>query len=494
MPNVDYQALANKAKSDAQWTIDAIVAIGKGNSLLGIPLTIVAVLAGAVVLGGELLLLIVMFLFVTTGTFIVSQVLQVISTIRSNGAADFAQVTGQVLGEFMGIETESVNFKTGVTPADSLARAKQLGELVVTMLQDQFGTAGPQSPEAGESAAKALAGYGINFATSNVFLSWLVELSTDGKFGDFDKLGEDVAQSMGLGRLTRQALRPLVRNAITQPYDRKMRSIYRADIPAVPELVKALASGRMADTDARAYMAQHGLSDQFISELIAQHTPSLSEGEIAELVERGLLDSTSASGMLKAQGNPDSIVAWKLQVSAVKRADAFRKAYLDEALKLAQQRFIDPATFATIVAKQNGPQDEQQSYLNRLGLWLESEHTRLKQADMLYLYEHGQVTLDELTAWMTDEGYNPQDQLALTLEFVAKAGGLTTKTPAQIAQAAAHLHNEHVAYVKDEFQGAYGRAPSDAELSGWVSLLDTKSRTRGDVKTEIKLSPIAPAS
>jgi hypothetical protein len=112
---------------------------------------------------------------------------------------------------------------------------------------------------------------------------------------------------------------------------------------------------------------------------------------------------------------------------------------------------------------------------------------------MLYLYEHGQVTIDEVETWATEQGYNAQDRLALILEFLSKAGGKTTKTPEQIAQAAAHQHNEHVAFVRDQFQANYQRDPSAAESQGWVSLLDTKSRTKGDAKTEIKADPNPPS-
>jgi hypothetical protein len=433
---VDYKGVIQEATDAAKFTYNGTLSALQSFNVPAVIAVAVASLAWAVVVVGRALYIITLFTFVSVGSTIITAVLQVIKQIRQDGASDFAEVTGEALGEFMAIDTKQVDFATGKDPAASLQRAKQLGEVFLSMMQSQFGQGGVQTPEDGEAAAKALAGYGINFATSNVFLSWLVELGTDGKLGDFDKLGEDIASTVGLGRLTRRALQPLIRNAISHPYDRKMRAQYRPDVIAISELIKAMLSGRMDDSTARAYMAQHGFSDSMIAELIAQHTPRLQAHELVTAEAYGLQSGDNALQALRDEGIPDQVAAVRLAVLRDERRTALKKTHIEEALQLAKQRFIDQPTFETILQNAILPDDEAQVYRDRLGLWLESERRRLSKLDVLFLYEHGQFTLAELDDWMQQEGYNDQDQLALTLEFLQKKNDFADKVAAAAARKA----------------------------------------------------------
>lgn len=483
---VDWNASIDEGVQAAKGSYHAMVTL---LSDLGVPgwlaQAVAAVVAGVVAIG-RVLYIIVLFTFVSVGSTLVTAVLQVIKAIRQDGAADFAAVTGEALGEFMAIDTKEVDFDTGKDPAASLNRAQQLGSIFVDMMQQQFGKGGPQSPDDAETAAKALAGYGINFATSNTFLSWMIELGTDGKFGDFDKLGEDIARTIGLGRLTRQALRPLVRNAIEHPYDRKMRATYRPDVIAPPELVKEFLAGRMTETDCDRFIAEHGYSDDFISAIKAQHTPDLKPEEIEHLAALGAFDSVTAAGQLKAQGLPDSIASWRTQLLTWKRLDHLRNRVLGEVLAQINSGFAQAIDIEKYLAQFAIPADEAELWRIAAGVAQERTRKRLSQGEMLYLYEAAQITLADVQNWLRSEGYSLEDQQTLLTWFELKAAAATHTTSGGAAARAAHLHKEHVAFVTDEITGLWGRKPTTAELNYWVQLLDTSERTKHDFTTELK--------
>lgn len=483
---VDWNGSINEGVDAAKGTYHALVTLATDNGVPGFIAQAVAFSVASLVAVGRILYLLVLFSFVSLGTTLVTACLQVIKAIRQDGAADFAAVTGEALGEFMAIDTAEVDFAVGKTPEASLRRAQQLGDVFLDMMQKQFGPGGVQSPEDGEKAAKALAGYGINFATSNTFLSWMVELGTDGKFGDFDKLGEDIAGAVGLGRLTRRALQPLVRNAISHPYDRKMRALYRPDILAAPELVKEYLAGRMSEAECDSFLAQHGFSDEFIAAIKAQHTPSLPAADIEHLIALGAIDETSGRGQLKEQGLPDSIAAWHLQLLTWKRLSHLRDKILSEVLSQINSGFAQPIEIEKYLTSLQIPSDEAALWRQAAGLAAERTRKRLSHADVLFLYEAAQITDVEVENWARAEGYTEEDVQQVVNTFRLKAAAAAHSKTGGSAARAAHLHKEHIAYVTDEITGLWGRSPTAAELNYWVNLIDTGERTKHDFTTELK--------
>jgi hypothetical protein len=314
----------------------------------------------------------------------------------------------------------------------------------------------------------------------------IVELATDDKLSNFAELGEDIARALGLGRLTRQALRPLVRNAIEHPYDRKMRATYRADLLGPAELVKEFLAGRISESDCDQWLAEHGLSDTFIAATKAQHTPGLHAQEIEELQALGVIDSTSGAGQLKADGIPDSIVGWRLQLLTWKRLAHLRDRVLNSQLHQISAGFADPIDIDKWLQEFGIPADEQTLWRQAAGLAAERTRKRLSNAEMLFLYEAAQITDLDVEAWARAEGYSPEDVQSIVAIFQLKAAAAAHTTSGGAAARAAHLHKEHIAFVTDEITGLWGRKPTTAELNYWVTLLDTAERTKHDFVTELK--------
>lgn len=483
---IDYEQVSKDALSSARLVHDAVVGMLRQYGTPAFLAEMIAGFCGGLILVGRGLYIALLFVFVSVGTTLVTAVLQVIKSIRQDGAADFAEVTGEALGEFMAIDTKEVTFAVGSTPEAGRQRAIQLGNLFVGMMQEQFGQGGVQSPDDGEKAAKALAGYGINFATSNTFLSWMIELGTDGKFADFDKLGEEIASVVGLGRLTRRALQPLVRNAISHPYDRKMRAQYRPDIMSMSELIRAYLAPRFDSDLAKQYMTQHGFSDQQIAEMIEQNRPRLNSHDWELLQALGTNKANDSMFQDVAEGAQPEVSNGKLQVHTWKRLEPLRNRLLSTMLSQVHEGFQQPSDMAALLARLQLPQDEAQLWRDLAGLSFERTAKRLSHGDMLFLYEAAQITDLEVEDWARAERYSENDvQNLLTVFRLKAAAAATTKTGGSAARTA-HLHKEHVAYVTDEITGLWGRSPTAAELNYWVNLIDTGERTKHDFLTELK--------
>ena len=84
------------------------------------------------------------------------------------------------------------------------------------------------------------------------------------------EMGVEVAQNLGLGRLMRVALRPLVQTLVATPYQRELQAKYRTNLPAVAELTKAWHASRLEQSTVMTYLQEQGLTDVMIGEVLEQ--------------------------------------------------------------------------------------------------------------------------------------------------------------------------------------------------------------------------------
>lgn len=483
---VDYTNVINERVQGCKTTYNAMVSIFSDLGVPGFIAQAVSALVAGLIAAGSILYVLVLLTFVSLGTTVAQFVLDTIKAIREDGAGDFAAVTGEAMGEFFGADTSNIDFSAGKTPQDAANRAKQLGDLLVSTMQNAIGDQPITDVSQGAAGAKALAGFGMNFATSNAFISMMLEVLSDERLSDFAKLGEDMTRVVGLSRLTHQALRPLVRNGIETPYDRAMRATYRPDLIAPAELVKAFLAGRIQESDCDRWLAEHGYSDTFVTELKAQHTPDLKAEEIDLLQALGAFDTTTSSGQLKAQGLPDSIAGWRMQVLEWKRLEKLRDRILAYVYDQIKQGYLPSLAMNDAVAKLKLPQDEADLWIAAVGYFENIPRKRLSQGEILFLYEAAQITLTDVQSWLVSEGYSYADQQFMLTFFELKAAAAASSRTGGAAAKAANLHKEHIAYVTDEITGLWGRSPTTAELSYWVTLLDNGQRTKHDFTTELK--------
>jgi len=88
-----------------------------------------------------------------------------------------------------------------------------------------MGTSAPTTGP-GAKAAQTFAGYGVNFGVQNGILALIGSLVPETRLDEVREMGVEVAQNLGLGRLMRVALRPLVQTLIATPYTHELNTRY----------------------------------------------------------------------------------------------------------------------------------------------------------------------------------------------------------------------------------------------------------------------------
>jgi hypothetical protein len=391
-----------------------------------------------------------------------------------------------LLSDSLLIEVASEDIPNAAGPKGQFRINSALGGKFLDQLKVFMGANSAVTGESAEAGAKALLGLGMQMSVNTGLMAILGGAVPFAHMDELKEIGEMLEKSLGLGRLNRQALRPYVRNLIAHPLDRAMRAKYRQDILGTGELVKALLRGGPVAEQARSLLAQHGLPEDQIEELIAQLTPRLSADELYTLGLFREVPGDSALNELIADGIPTGVATARLRVHELKRAKAVEDRYIHEVDRLVEERFIDAGTGSQLLAGTTIDVTEKSQYQQKWALSTNQPHKRLSHADVLFLFEAGQVTLDYVQRWAAAEGYSDEDQQNLLLLFELKATAALKTKSGGTAIKAAHLHREHTAYVTDQITGLWGREPSKEELDYWVTLLDNGDRTKSDFKSELK--------
>jgi hypothetical protein len=418
---------------------------------------------------------------------VLGEVFAVITAFRKEMTGTVNETTAEVLNEFLGTEFTGEQVATPEGGEETLAKAYKVGKLVLDRLEHEFSGQEPTPPGRGGKGARTFVGYGVNFAIQNAIIATLGECFPRLQLDNLRELGVEVAQNLGLGRLIRGAIRPLVDNTISKPYARELQARYRADVLSQAEWVKAWLAGRISKESCYAALQHSGLPDEQIDEMIAQHLPRLSETEWEWLTAMGAKPSDSSVLEDKADGLPDEYIVLRQELAKWHRLAPVRTRCLSEVLQQVGQGFLTIQDMRGECERQNLPPDETELWVHAAGLVYERVKKRLSMGEMLFLFEASQVTEEDVRQWARKEGYSDEDAWRLALYFELKAIEASHRTSGGAAARAIHLHKEHVAFMTDLISGWWGRPPTQAELDYWVNLLDTNERTKSDVKTELKM-------
>lgn len=416
-----------------------------------------------------------------------------ITKFRESEAQNFDQAIAAILSEFLAVDFDASQLATTTaggassSPGDiSLQKARAIGKLVLGRLEQEFTGGAAVTMDTGETGAQTFAGFGVNFGIQNALISLLGACVPETRLEDLRELGVEVAQNIGLGRLVRQALRPLVQETISTPYTRKLKRKYQQDLLGLGELVRARLRNPDDDDTWFEFLRQHGLSDPQIAELTAQHLPRLNAQEQDTLTAIGGAPQGDDFYELKSSGTPPEVAAARLSVHQYRRLERARERALQAVLSEVSNGFLDPTALEKVFTDIALPADEQTAWRVAAGYLYERTRKRIGMSEMLFLYEAAQITLSDVANWSAAEGYSPDDQQRLQLYFELKATEAANKGGSNSAAKVAARHAEHIAYMTDEIGGLWNRPPTQPELDYWVPLLDVGARTKADVKAELK--------
>lgn len=362
--------------------------------------------------------------------------LRSISEFRQNTPTELTNISASVLSEFLGTEITAAHVKPGKTGDASIAAAREIGAALHKRLTAEFAPGGKVTPESGEQAARIFSGFNVNFATQNALLSMIADAESFHLLEHFRELGEEVAQNLGLGRLHRQALGPLIRNTIAEPYDRLLRSRYRQDLLDQSSYIRAYYAGRLTREQLSERLGQKGITENDIDELIQQVAPDFQQADIARLIRYGELTREQAIKLLQNQGWPADVAKARIRAVELARVDGKEAEFINVAEQQYIDGFIDDSAFEKVLSKTHLSDEEKQWERNIVGQRKDAARKRLSLSDMRRMFLDGIIDISDWDDYTESLGYSQKDRQFLLFDLLKLASDDAAKAKAA-AEAAA---------------------------------------------------------
>lgn len=135
------------------------------------------------------------------------------------------------------------------------------------------------------------------------------------------ELAKDLINNLGLNRLARTALRPLVRATITTPLEWKTNKAYRPTMLGPSTVLRQFMRGRWSWEDTLEELARAGYSDERINALLNEQRKFFGAGEVRTFVDRGYWTGDQGLQHLRDQGYDEQGALDTIRLEGIKRLD-----------------------------------------------------------------------------------------------------------------------------------------------------------------------------
>jgi hypothetical protein len=368
----------------------------------------------------------------TFGDLLVKQ----LAALRTKDTSALNQLIQDVMGEFFGVDfsQRATPFKTGGTV---LARAEHIGDQVYGLLKQEFTVGQGTTLGPSEKGASTFLGFNVDFSIYTAVLDLIAELSSFDHADEIRELGANVAQNLGLGRLARRALAPLMKICVEDTGTWALNKEFRPAMLPEAQIVAMLLGGEMNAADANESLARLGYTETAQNQLIQVHQKRFTIAETDRLIRWGVWTEDQGLAYLTSQGYPSDIAKFYLQATQLARMDAIENQFLGRLRQAFIDGYIDADTLNQHLANLHLAPGEIQVWQGVALAEAQIPRRALTIAELLYALENDLLTIGEVEDELTREGFSPSDVVVMRSTLMLKAGKAEATAQAAAAKAAA---------------------------------------------------------
>jgi hypothetical protein len=204
---------------------------------------------------------------------------------------------------------------------------------------------GPQEPS--DAGARRIAAAGVHAAIEGWFNAFIAENIADLMPDDWlhihgvTELPEEVISALGVSRLIRRALGPLVNATAVQPLTWATNKKYRPTKLPAPTIARQLARGAMDVDRAFELLARDGYRDEDIQAVLNDYIKFQAVGDLELLVRLGELSTDEAIQELRDAGWDEDRARSQFTLERFKRLESFENDMATAAIAAYASRLID---------------------------------------------------------------------------------------------------------------------------------------------------------
>jgi hypothetical protein len=414
IPQMDFTA----AQTAAQNLHDTLYSLFSNWNAPGWLAEMVASSMGGIVFCIAFVVLMIMQAVIAIGSWMAGAFLELLGTAKEENSEDLNNLLAETVNEMLGTNLDGGDLSSGSGQGASMDSNQAIGDAILGIFEGTFGGGGPVTPDQGAANARKFAGFGVNFATSQGFLSILAEAASIGFLKEFHELPDGLMQSLGLSRLQRLALQPLIQNAITKPYTKWCQAQYRPNVLSEGQLVKALHAGIMDQGDVTAALQQLGWPDALIDFVLTDFETKLGLSDLELLLLNGDVTQDQVVDNLTLTGMPEDQALLQLKAADLSSAKAQQASLLSWAEDAYVNGFITETQWNSILSNVMISDLEEQNLRARIGWKMETPRHQLTFADLKDALVANILPYETLDTWFTQNGYDQNSQMVASWQIL----------------------------------------------------------------------------
>ncbi|HKV99987.1 MAG TPA: hypothetical protein VJN96_09185 [Vicinamibacterales bacterium] len=364
-----------------------------------------------------------------------------------------AFVAPMVAGLFGG-EIDSSAFATRAASDGRQAAARAIVDAVLQQLQgDTVGALEPSMDGSRRVAAAAM-----NATLEGWFQGAIPELLADcvpwpiGRFEPLLKLPEDVIRSLGIGRLVRRALSPLIDAVAAEPMRWKVNKDYTPKLLSASTVLRQFTRGRWDWADVEEELARDGYSAERIDALLSEQIKRMSIDDLTWLFWNELVGLDEVIATMREEGYDEQTASKHVNAQNIKHEDAIRRTVANDAIAAYIDRRIDDGQLANLLGDAITAQHERDLLVSAARGRRALNTKVMTPAQVASCVKVGILAVADYRASLAQDGYLEPDitslELLLRHELDAKAEIETLRAQQAADKAAALAARQQLADQK----------------------------------------------
>jgi len=360
---------------------------------------------------------------------ILSKVVQVFGALQATDQPGFYDMTASIMEDLLGFPVSGAEMRAASRKGGAIAGARVIGQKLVDQLRRELETTKEVTPDSGVAAANAFIGFCMGFAIrqGNVdFFSEILPEQIDVIKG-LRGYGEEMAKQLGLGRLSRRALQPLVQTLVADPLTWKLNSQYHPTKLGTSEALRLVARRAISEDLFQQEMDYSGLRKEYSEPLREAAYTQFSASQIHSLFKWSAFDETTWERRAVAAGYNLGDMRILQRLSEIEDADSdvqSMKALLKTQL-LAGDISLDE--FQTKLDELPLAQEEKDRFSQLIYATLAKPRAKLTLAQVESAVVEGILDITDMQDWLNKQGYSDDDALTLQYITLAKLSGSAEK-------------------------------------------------------------------
>lgn len=286
-------------------------------------------------------------------------------------------------------------------------------------------------PAQGMNAARTFLGFAMSFAVREGNTDFFASLLPFGIGEGFKDYAEDLSKSLGLGRLTRLALKPLFQTLMAIPMGWAMNKQYRPTLLSADQAVRAFNSGLLQADGFTEELARHGFSSDRQNVLQAFHSKYPPESDLFLLELAGKISNQEHRNSLLRIGYNTDTAQQLLDAETlhVKRKNSLHLA--QTLLHSVVVGDIDVATYSSVLSRFTLADYERADYVGLAQELIAHPRKQLTFAQEERAFVEGVATVTDLQTLLQRLGYGSDDITVLIEDALLKLKAAQAKAAAK---------------------------------------------------------------